>query len=322
MYALTVLVPAAAVDAVVDWLADAPASLATATEDADAGTSAEQPVFDEPGMPGGAPWRQAQVQTLFAGEAQATAAAAGLAARFGERQVSIESIAPVDDRDWVRATQAQFGPTEVEPGFWIVPSWSEVPPQARQTMRLDPGMAFGTGTHPTTRMCLRWVARMASRRPAPWQRVLDYGCGSGVLAIAAALFRARHVDAVDIDPAAVEATRANAAANGVALNVALNLGMGVGDGGLADGLYDLVLANILATPLTQLAPLLAGRLGSGAELVLSGILERQADSVCEAYAPWLPLGVADRDDGWVLLAGANEPAGSAATPRSAEVREG
>ena len=299
MYALTVLVPAAAVDAVVNGLGDAPGSLATTTEDADAGTPAEQAVFDEPGVPGGAPWRRARVQALFADEEQATAAAAGLAARFGDRQVSIESIAGIDDRDWVRSTQAQFGPTEIEPGFWIVPTWSQVPPQSRRTMRLDPGMAFGTGTHPTTRMCLRWLAGRSSQRAAPWRRVLDYGCGSGVLAIAAALFGARCVDAVDIDPAAVDAARANAAANGVALSV------GAADS--AHGLYDLVMANILATPLTLLAPMLAARLERSADLVLSGILERQVETLCEAYAPWLALGVADREDGWVLLAGTNAP---------------
>ena len=308
MYALTVQVPAAAVDAVGDVLAGLPMSLATSTEDADAGTPAEQAVFDEPGGAGceAAPWRRARIQTLFADEGHATAAAAEVAARFSARGVSVESIVPVGDRDWVRTTQAQFGPIEIEPGFWIVPTWSAVPADARRTIRLDPGLAFGTGTHPTTRMCLRWIAHATAQRTQPWSRVLDYGCGSGVLAIAAAVCGARAVDAIDIDPAAVVATRANAGANGVALNA--------GDAGLADGLYALLLANILATPLTLLAPLLAARLSPGADLVLSGILERQAEAVCAAYRPWLTLGVADRDDGWVLLTGTN---GVAASPASA-----
>ncbi len=160
-------------------------------------------------------------------------------------------------------------------------------------IRLDPGLAFGTGTHPTTRMCLRWIARSAAARPAPWPRVLDYGCGSGILAIAAALHGARDVDAVDLDPAAVEATRVNAAANGVALRA--------GTPELAQGRYALVLANILAQPLKLLAPLLAGHVDAGGDLVLAGILARQADELRTAYAPWCRLDVTDEDDGWVLM---------------------
>ena len=158
-------------------------------------------------------------------------------------------------------------------------------------MRLDPGLAFGTGTHPTTRMCLRWIAAHAQ----PWPRVLDYGCGSGILAIGAALHGAQAIDAVDIDPAAVESTRANASANGVLLNAGLP--------DAAQGSYPLVLANILATPLKLLAPLLCGHLAPGAHLVMAGILARQADELRAAYAPWLPLEVSDEDDGWILMTG-------------------
>jgi ribosomal protein L11 methyltransferase len=160
-------------------------------------------------------------------------------------------------------------------------------------------MAFGTGTHPTTRMCLRWLAALP---PLGQTRVLDYGCGSGILAIAAALCGAGDVDAVDIDPAAIEATSDNALRNAVRLNV--------GAPGLAQGRYDLILANILATPLKLLAPLLAGHLGPGATLVLAGILERQADELAAAYAPFLPLSVSDREDGWVLMTGRLPPASS------------
>jgi ribosomal protein L11 methyltransferase len=162
-------------------------------------------------------------------------------------------------------------------------------------IRLDPGLAFGTGTHPTTRMCLRWIARHAPEESAGWSRVLDYGCGSGILAIGAALHGARGIDAVDIDPAAVEATRLNARANGVAVREGLPEA--------AQGAYPLVLANILATPLKLLAPLLCGHLAPGGALVLAGILERQADELQQAYAPWLALDVADREDGWILMTG-------------------
>jgi ribosomal protein L11 methyltransferase len=156
-------------------------------------------------------------------------------------------------------------------------------------IRLDPGLAFGTGTHPTTRMCLRWIAQHAQ----PWPRVLDYGCGSGILAIAAALHGAGDVDAVDIDPAAVESTRANASSNTVALHAALP--------DAAQGAYPLVLANILATPLKLLAPLLSGFVAPGGSLVLAGILERQADELITAYKPWLALQVSDHEDGWILM---------------------
>ncbi len=295
MHSLTVRVAAASVDATSDLLADAYDALAVSIEDADAGSGAEEPVFDEPGVGDGGRWQRARLTALFSDESAATAAAAGLAADPAGAGAQIESIAPVDDRDWVRLTQSQFGPTEIEPGFWIVPTWSSVPAEASRVIRLDPGMAFGTGTHPTTRMCLRWIARRASQRPTPWPRVLDYGCGSGVLAIAAARFGAAAVDAVDIDPAAIKATQANAIANDVALRA------GTADG--IDGRYALIVANILATPLKLLAPLLCSRLEASGELVLSGILGAQADALRASYAPWLSLQVTAEQEGWILMTG-------------------
>jgi len=169
-----------------------------------------------------------------------------------------------------------------------------VPAQAEHVIRLDPGQAFGTGTHPTTRMCLRWIVERG-RQGRGWPRVLDYGTGSGVLAIAAGLLGSSDIDAVDIDPAAVATARDNAQANGVSLRTGLPE--------LARGRYDLVVANILATPLKLLAPLLCGLLSDSGELVLSGILERQAGELREAYAPWLAIDVAEVDDGWVLMVG-------------------
>ena len=194
-----------------------------------------------------------------------------------------------------KMTQSQFAPVPISDGFWVVPSWHEVPAGATRVIRLDPGLAFGTGTHPTTRMCLRWLAGHAALLAAPGARVLDYGCGSGILAIGAALHGAADIDAVDIDPAAVQATEANARANGVALRAGLPE--------QASGRYALVLANILATPLQLLAPLLCARLQPGAPLVLAGILERQAEQLAAAYAPWLELQVSDAQDGWILMAG-------------------
>jgi ribosomal protein L11 methyltransferase len=295
MHALTLLVPAAAAEAVCDELCDELDALSASIEDADAGSDAEQPVFDEPGVAATSAWQRARIGALFADEAGATAAAARLAAMRGAAGLHVLALEAVADQDWVRLTQAQFGPCEITPEFWIVPTWSAVPAAARQVIRLDPGRAFGTGTHPTTRMCLRWIASHGSSARAVWPRALDYGCGSGVLAIAATRFGAARVDAVDIDPAAIEATRANALANGVALVA--------GAPERALGPYALVLANILAAPLTVLAPLLSTLLAPGGVLVLSGVLARQADALRAAYSSWLDLAVEAEEEGWILLVG-------------------
>ena len=294
MHALALLAPAAAVDALSDLLADELDALAVSIEDADAGSDAEQPVFDEPGVAAGSTWAHARVTALFADEAQATAAAAAVAAH-GSDEVHVVAIAAVEDHDWVRLTQAQFGPCRIVEGFWIVPTWSEVPTDARQVIRLDPGRAFGTGTHPTTRMCLRWIAEHGDATGVAWPRAIDYGSGSGVLAIAAGRFGARDVDAVDVDPAAVETTRANALTNGVVVRA--------GTPDIVTGRYALVVANILAAPLELLAPALAALVDDGGHLVLSGILDRQTDALRAAYAPWIALDAVAHDEGWVLLAG-------------------
>ena len=295
MHALTLLAPAADADAVCDELCDELDALSASIEDADAGSDAEQPVFDEPGVAVTSAWQRARIGALFTEEAEATAAAARLAASRGAAGLHVLAIEPVVDADWVRLTQSQFGPCEITPEFWIVPTWSAVPAAARQVIRLDPGRAFGTGTHPTTRMCLRWIARHGSSGHAVWPRALDYGCGSGVLAIAASRFGASRVDAVDIDPAAIEATRANALSNGVAL--------AAGAPECALGPYALVLANILAAPLTVLAPLLSALIAPGGVLVLSGVLARQADALRAAYSSWLDLAVEAEEEGWILLVG-------------------
>ena len=265
-------------------------ALAVSVEDADADTDAEQALFGEPGMPAPkAGWERSVVKALFPTEPEATEAATLLLAQEWAADVHVQAIQSVPEQDWVRITQSQFAPVEITPEFWIVPSWHEAPPQARRIMRLDPGLAFGTGTHPTTRMCLRWIATQGTA----WPRVLDYGCGSGILAIGAALHGAQAIDAVDIDPAAVTSSRDNAAANGVALNVGLPE--------LASGEYPLVIANILAMPLKLLAPLLCAHVAPGGHLILAGILSRQADELKAAYAPWLALDVSDEEEGWILM---------------------
>ena len=296
MHELVLRLPEALVESVSEALIDELDALSVSVADADAGTAAEQALFGEPGMPLPTEgWQRSELTALFATETQATEAATLLLAQDWAGAASVLALREVADQDWVRLTQAQFAPVEITPTFWIVPSWHEAPAAASTVIWLDPGLAFGTGTHPTTRMCLRWTARHAGALAAGWDRVLDYGCGSGILAIGAALHGARGIDAVDIDSAAVLATRANAQANGVRLQAGLPEA--------ALGAYPLVLANILATPLKLLAPLLAGHLAPGGHLVLAGILARQAGALTTAYAPWLDLTVADSDDGWILMSG-------------------
>ncbi|MDR6536123.1 50S ribosomal protein L11 methyltransferase [Variovorax soli] len=290
MFELRFLVPQDRVESVSDAL-EALDALSVSVEDADAQTDAEQALFGEPGMPPPKEgWQRSRVIGLFAEETQAREAATVLAAQDFFDGCQLLGMVDLPEQDWVRLTQSQFAPVEITPQFWIVPTWHEPPAGARQVIRLDPGLAFGTGTHPTTRMCLRWIA---SRAELAGQRVLDYGCGSGILAIGAAKYGAAEVDAVDIDEAAVEATRLNAEANGVQVKAGLSE--------LAQGRYDIVLANILATPLKVLAPLLCEHVAPGGALVLAGILERQADELKLAYAPYAALEVSDSEDGWILM---------------------
>lgn len=289
MFELRLMCPEDSVETVCEAL-DALDSLSVSVEDADAQTDAEQALFGEPGMPPPKEgWKRSRIIALFAEQAVAEEAARLLALQdfFGGSEVL--GIQAVADQDWVRLTQSQFAPVEITPEFWIVPTWHEPPAQAKKVIRLDPGLAFGTGTHPTTRMCLRWIAT----HPLADQRVLDYGCGSGILAIGAALYGAAHIDAVDIDEAAVSSTQLNAEANRVRLNAGLP--------DKASGQYQTVLANILATPLKVLAPLLCGHVAAGGHLVLAGILERQAQELKDAYAPYCQLQVADAEDGWILM---------------------
>jgi ribosomal protein L11 methyltransferase len=288
---LALICPQERVEVVSDALMELDA-LSVTVEDADAETEDEQALFGEPGMPAPrAGWQRSILKALYADQPSATEAATVLLAQAFATDLHVQGLLTVDDQDWVRITQAQFQPVPITDRFWIVPSWHEAPAQASTVMRLDPGLAFGTGTHPTTRMCLRWLAQHGREDG----RVLDYGCGSGILAIAAGLLGAREIDGVDIDPAAVQATLQNAQTNGVLVHAGLPE--------MAKGQYQLVLANILATPLKLLAPLLCGHLASGAHLLLAGLLERQAEEIAAVYAPWIALQVSDREEGWVLMSG-------------------
>lgn len=289
MFELRLMAPEERVEALSDAL-DALEALSVSVEDADAQTDAEQSLFGEPGMPPPKEgWQRSRLIALFPSQENAWEAAKLLSLQDFFEGCEVLGVQNLVDQDWVRLTQSQFAPVDITPDFWIVPTWHEPPAAAKKIIRLDPGLAFGTGTHPTTRMCLRWIARQS------WtaQRVLDYGCGSGILAIGAALYGATDIDAVDIDEAAVTSTVLNAEANHVRLKAGLP--------DQAQGLYQTVLANILATPLKVLAPLLRAHVAAGGSLVLAGILARQADELKAAYAPYCDLQVSDEEDGWILM---------------------
>lgn len=277
--------------------------LAVSVEDADSDTLRENPLYGEPGLePSVQAWRNNRVVALLPDGLDPRQVLEELA-EYTDGPVADEDwyLRDLPDEDWVRLTQSQFGPIQVGERIWIVPSWHAADPdvptadgQADDIVRieLDPGLAFGTGSHPTTHLCLEWLA---AHLPAG-ATVLDYGCGSGILAIAAAKLGAGRIDAVDIDEQAVQATRDNAANNSVKLRACLPDDFG-------EGRFDVVVANILSNPLKVLAPMLANRVAPGGALVLSGVLERQAQEVAAAYEPWLALEVWQARDGWVCLHG-------------------
>ncbi len=266
-------------------------ALSVSMEDAQAGTPGEDAQFGEPDLAAPRPWRRTRLQALAEAGADA-AAIVGQAARACGIPPPAFSLARLEDDDWVRRTQAQFAPIRCGERIWIVPSWREAPDPGALNIRLDPGLAFGTGGHPTTRLVLAWLERAVQGG----ERVLDYGCGSGILALAAARLGAREVAATDLDPQALEATRANARANGLAVAVAA-------PEAIPGGTFDIVVANILANPLIALEPILAARARPGGRLALSGILAAQADGVCAAYAADFDCSVGAAEEGWVLLEG-------------------
>jgi ribosomal protein L11 methyltransferase len=291
-------------------------ALSVSIDDPLAGTPDEVAVYGEPGnekpgnengwprpedaetLPGQAEggWPRLRLQVLLAETADArrfveeASRAAGLAA---PPAYQVELLA---DDDWVKKTQAQFQPIRISARLWIVPSWHAAPDPAAINILLDPGAAFGTGSHPTTQLCLRWLEAHVTGGDT----VLDYGCGSGILAIAAARLGAGRVAGVDIDPAAVEAARANAQRNGVAVTF---FGSAASDFAAADFRADILVANILTNPLKLLAPVLAARVRPGGLIALSGVLTEQAADTMRAYAPWFDFEPAAGQEGWVCLSG-------------------
>ena len=267
-------------------------ALSASIEDADAGTPDERPQFGEPGSINSPGWNHSRVVALLEEDADVPALLAEASAAIGLSEPLNYAVGTVADQNWVQLTQSQFDPIRVSERLWIVPSWHESPDPAAINLILDPGMAFGTGSHPTTRLCLEWLERTVS----PSCSVLDYGCGSGILAIAAARLGAARVAGVDIDPQAVESARANAERNEVSALFADSAEPVAGE-------YDLVVANILSNPLRVLAPAICAHVRSGGCLALSGILREQAEEIIAIYAQWLPMEVADTREDWVCLSG-------------------
>ncbi len=267
-------------------------ALSASIEDADAGTPDEKPQFGEPDSINTPGWMHSRLVVLLEPDADIEAILGEASTAVGLDSVPDFTVDSVEEQNWVQLTQSQFEPIQISGRLWIVPSWHETPDPSAVNLILDPGMAFGTGSHPTTRLCLEWLEREVIEGCS----VLDYGCGSGILAIAAARLGAGNVAGVDIDPQAVEAARANAERNGVVARFADSAAPVAGE-------YDLVVANILSNPLRVLAPAICAHVRSGGRLALSGILREQADEITAIYSQWIPLSVAGTREDWVCLSG-------------------
>lgn len=285
------LTDAASAEPICDALIEAGA-LSASIEDADAGTPDEQPQFGEPGSVTTPGWAHSRVVVLLQPDDDVAALIGAAVAEVGLTAMPEWTVERIEEQNWVQLTQSQFDPIRISERLWIVPSWHELPDPSAISLILDPGMAFGTGSHPTTRLCLEWLEREVKGG----ERMLDYGCGSGILAMAAAKLGASHVAGVDIDPQAVDAARANAERNAVVATFADSAEPVAGE-------YDLVVANILSNPLRVLAPAICAHVRSGGRLALSGILREQAEEIIGIYAQWLPMQVADTREDWVCLAG-------------------
>jgi len=273
-------------------------ALSVSVEDADEGTDAEQPLFGEPGMELKAEaWERSRVVALTELDANQAQIVALAARKAGLATAPAFTLRAVAEQDWVRLTQSQFAPIHIGKNIWVVPSWHEAPDPDGLILELDPGLAFGTGSHPTTRLCMEWL----EAHPAPQGAVLDYGCGSGILAIVARKLGAADVIGVDIDPQAIESARANSSRNHC--EVEYYLPDAFVKSYHADQRFDIVVANILSSPLILMAPMLSGRVAPGGALILSGVLARQAQEVIAAYAPFIKLTVWAEQDGWVALHG-------------------
>lgn len=280
-----------------DALMDAGA-LSVSVEDADEGTDAEQPLFGEPGMePKEHAWERSRVVALADTDTDVNTLLSSASAAIRLTPVPAFTTRDVAEQDWVRLTQSQFDPIHIGKNIWVVPSWHTIPDPSALVLELDPGLAFGTGSHPTTRLCMEWLEANAPQHLS----VLDYGCGSGILAMVAQKLGAKPVVGVDIDPQAIESANFNAERNHTEIDFALPEAFAEH---YPNGhQFDVVVANILSSPLKLMAPMLSGRVAAGGALILSGVLARQAEEVAAAYAPFIQLSVWQEREGWVALHG-------------------
>jgi len=267
-------------------------ALSAAIEDADAETLNERAIFGEPGEPVDSVWQNSVVSGLFNVDADIPAIVAAAAAAVGLAALPRHIVENVAEQDWVRLTQAQFDPIRISSRLWIIPTWHTAPDSDAINLALDPGLAFGTGSHPTTRLCLQWLEKNIHGA----ESVLDYGCGSGILAIAAMKLGAKQAIGIDIDPQAIGASRQNAEQNSVSVDFYL-------PDVAPQQAVDILVANILTNPLKVLAPLLAQAVRTGGKIALSGVLTTQADDVLAVYRNYFDIEVAAEDEGWVCLAG-------------------
>ena len=287
---VNIVVPSSHAELLSDELMEVGA-LSTAIEDAYAGTDKEQPIFDEPNEPSAEIWEQSLIIAMFDADTDVDAAVALLPENMRPVKEAY-TVTSVADQDWVKLTQSQFDPIHVSDRLWITPTWHEAPTDGSINIELDPGLAFGTGSHPTTFLCLRWLDAHMPQGAA----VLDYGCGSGILAITAAKLGAGKVVGVDIDKQAIRASHDNAAQNQVNIEVYL-------PDEQPEGQFDVVVANILANPLRMLGQMLAGRVKTDGQIVLSGILAEQVEEISALYQQWFDMKPATIQDGWACLFG-------------------
>lgn len=268
-------------------------ALSVSVEDADADTPDEQPLFGEPGLtPERTAWQHSRVIALIGADQDPAVLLAAASNELGLAQAPKYSLREVEEQDWVRLTQSQFDPIQIGERIWVVPSWHDAPDPDALVLELDPGLAFGTGSHPTTRLCMEWLEQHVQ----PGNSLLDYGCGSGILAILAKKCGANPVIGIDIDPQAVESARHNSERNRAEVTYGLPDDCPAGE-------FDIVVANILSNPLKLMASMLSSRVKPGGRIALSGILARQADEVAQVYARWIDISVWREHEGWVCLAG-------------------
>lgn len=279
-------------------------ALSVDIHDAAADTQDEQMLFGEPGEPTGEIWQNAEVSALFEQTADIAEVLRNISVIMpGGEQLNYH-VERIEEQDWVRLTQSQFDPIQISHRLWIVPTWHPTPDPTAINLILDPGLAFGTGSHPTTQLCLGWLDQNLN----PGNRIIDYGCGSGILAIAALKLGASHVTGIDIDPQAIKASQDNALRNQCDPSKFLFVTAqhAQGSDASSDNPVDVIVANILTNPLMLLAPVLAGAVRSEGKIVLAGILQEQAEEVKQVYQQWFDMRTVTSQEGWVLLSGSKK----------------